>query len=313
VGAAADDTRLREDLGSLTRRMAITVAIVSPGDMGEAVGAVLTRGGARVAVCLAGRSARTRGLARDAGFVDVPSVGDLVREADLLLSIVPPAAAVDVAHEVAAALRATGARLVYVDCNAVAPSTVRQVESIVSATGSGFVDAGIVGGPPRGTPSPRFYASGPERDRFAHLALFGLDVRVMGARVGDASAVKMCYAALTKGTTAIATELLVAARRLDVYEHVVGAFAESDQLRQRTTGVATMPGKAHRWIAEMEQIARTFSEVGLSPRLFEGAAEIYRQVARSPLGAERPETVDRARGVDRTIDVLAADTTSTEE
>ncbi len=140
-----------------------TVALISPGDMGQAVGALLAQGGVRVVTCLAGRSERTRALARGSGFIDVPSLDALVRESELLLSIVPPGHAVAVARDIAAVLSATGARLTYVDCNAIAPRTVRDVAAVIAPTGSGFVDAGIVGGPPRDAPSPRFYASGPDR------------------------------------------------------------------------------------------------------------------------------------------------------
>ena len=284
-----------------------SVALISPGDMGQAVGALLVHGGVRVLVCLAGRSERTHTLARTAGFTDVPTLDTLVRESELLLSIVPPAQALAVARDVAAALRATGARLTYVDCNAIAPRTARDVAAIVAPTGSGFVDAGIVGGPPRDAPSPHFYASGPDRARFGALGDAGLDVRLLGDEVGEASAVKMCYAALTKGTTAIATELLVAARKLGVYDTLVAELRDSQaaQAKRMADAVPAMSGKAHRWIAEMEEIARTFEDVGLTPLIFQGAAEMYRLTAGSEIGGERPETVDRFRGVDGTIDVLA--------
>ena len=284
-----------------------SVALISPGDMGQAVGALLVHGGVRVLTCLAGRSERTRSLARGAGFTEIATLDALVRESELLLSIVPPAQAVAVARDVAAALVATGSRLTYVDCNAIAPRTAREVAAVIAPTGSGFVDAGIVGGPPRDTPSPRFYASGPERAHFGALADAGLDVRLLGDEVGEASAVKMCYAALTKGTTAIATELLVAARKLGVYDTLIAELRDSQgaQAKRMSDAVPAMPGKAHRWVAEMEEIARTFEDVGLTPLIFQGAAEMYRLTARSEIGGERPETVDRFRGVDGTVDVLA--------
>ena len=284
-----------------------SVALISPGDMGQAVGALLVRGGVRVLTCVAGRSERTRGLARAAGFTEIATLDGLVRESELLLSIVPPAQAVAVARDVAAALGATGSRLTYVDCNAIAPRTAREVAAVIAPTGSPFVDAGIVGGPPRDAPSPRFYASGPGRAHFGALADAGLDVRLLGDEVGEASAVKMCYAALTKGTTAIATELLVAARKLGVYDTLIAELRDSQgaQAKRMADAVPAMPGKAHRWVAEMEEIARTFEDVGLTPLIFQGAAEMYRLTARSEIGGERPETVDRFRGVDGTVDVLA--------
>jgi 3-hydroxyisobutyrate dehydrogenase-like beta-hydroxyacid dehydrogenase len=267
-----------------------TIGLISPGDMGQAVGALLVEGGVRVVTCVAGRSDRTRALARSAGFTEVPTLDALVRESELVLSIVPPAQAVAVGRDVASALRATGARVVFVDCNAIAPRTALEVAAVIAPSGSAFVDAGIVGGPPRDAPSPRFYASG-----------------LLGDEVGEASAVKMCYAALTKGTTAIATELLVAARKLGVYDTLVAELRDSQPAQAKRMGdaVPAMPGKAHRWIAEMEEIARTFEDVGLTPLIFQGAAEMYRLTARSEIGGERPESVDRFRGVDGTIDVLA--------
>jgi 3-hydroxyisobutyrate dehydrogenase-like beta-hydroxyacid dehydrogenase len=284
-----------------------SVALISPGDMGQAVGALLSQGGVRVLTCLAGRSERTRGLARSARFIDMSTLEALVREAELVLSIVPPSQALAVAGEVAAALRATGSRVIYVDCNAVAPRTVCDVGRVIQPTGSGFVDAGIVGGPPRDAPSPRFYASGPHRAQFGELREAGLDVRQLGDEIGEASAVKMCYAALTKGTTAIATELLVAARKLGVYDTLVAELRDSQatQATRMADAVPAVSGKAHRWIAEMQEIARTFEDVGLTPLIFQGAAEMYRLIADSELGGERPETVDRFRGVDGTIDAFA--------
>ena len=284
-----------------------SVALISPGDMGQAVGALLAQGEVRVLTCLAGRSERTQGLARAAGFTEIPTLEELVRESELLLSIVPPAQAVAVARDVAAAIGATDSRLTYVDCNAIAPRTAREVAAVIAPTGSGFVDAGIVGGPPRDAPSPRFYASGPDRAHFGALGDAGLDVRLLGDGVGEASAVKMCYAALTKGTTAIATELLIAARKLGVYDALIAELRDSQgtQAKRMADAVPAMPGKAHRWIAEMEEIAQTFEDVGLTPLIFQGAAEMYRLTARSEIGGERPETVDRFRGVDGTVEVLA--------
>jgi len=272
--------------------------------MGQAVGELLMRGGVTVAVTLAGRSERTRALAHTSGFAEAPSVAALVHDCELVLSVVPPAQALAVANDVAAAIE-SGRRTVFVDCNAISPRRVREVAAVIGSAGVGFVDAAIIGGPPRNAPSPRFYASGPDRARFAELRDAGLEIVTLGPAVGEASAVKMCYAALTKGTTAIATELLVAARKLGVYDTIVAELEGTPSLLSRTQGVASMPGKAHRWIAEMEEIARTFAEVGLTPRIFEGAADMYRLTAESEIGGERPETVDRSRGLAGTVDVLS--------
>ena len=269
--------------------------------MGQAVGLRLRQHGALVSTSLDRRSARTRALAAAAGIDDAGTVPELVMASEVVLSIVPPAQAVALAREVAEAMRATGARPTYVDCNAVAPSTMREIAAIV---GGDVVDIGIIGAPPRGDAETRFYASGPQA---AELELPGLDVRSIGAEIGTASALKMCYAALTKGFTALATELLVAAELQGVAEELAAEIDTSQPTQGEIMArqIPRVPSVAHRWIGEMEEIAKTFAELGLTPRILEGAAEMYRFAAASPLGAERPETRDRSRGMRETITALA--------
>ena len=279
----------------------MNVGLLSPGEMGSAVAVTLREQGVTVLTCLEGRSARTRDLAERDRLEVAPTLADLVLASDVILSIVPPASALDVARAVTAAIRATGARPLYVDCNAVSPSTVRAVAATV---GGEVVDIGIIGSPPRGQGTTRFYASGPQA---SHLELPGLDVRPIGEEVGTASALKMCYAALTKGFTALATELLVAARLLGVNDELAKELADSQAQHHATMArqIPRMPSVAHRWIGEMEEIAKTFAELGLTPRILEGAADLYRFAASTPVGAERPETRDMRRGLDETVDALA--------
>ncbi len=269
-----------------------TVGIMAPGDMGHSVGAVLKAKGLRVVTCLAGRSERTRALAARAGIEDLAGDAALVREADALLSILVPAQAEALAQRIAAALRATGSDLLYVDCNAIAPATARRVGAVVEAAGARFVDAGIIGPPPKpDAAGTRFYASSAAAREFAELRDHGLDVRIVSERPGDASAVKMCYAALTKGTTAIMTELMVAAARLGVSEALHAELAQSQaaMLERMQRSVPAMVPKAHRWVGEMEEIARTFADADLTPLTFEGAAALYAFVAGTPLGQNSPE------------------------
>ena len=286
-----------------------TIAIMSPGDMGHAVGATLREGGLRVISALGGRSGRTRALAAQAGIAAVADDAALVREADMLLSILVPAEAVALAERIARALRTTGAAPLYIDCNAIAPQTARQVAEIVQGAGARFVDGGIIGPPPKpGASSTRFYASGRDAAGFARLRDFGLDVRVVGDQPGQASALKMCYAALTKGTTALMTELSIAAERLGVSDALRAEFAASQPvLRERMQrAVPEMVPKAHRWVGEMQEIARTFEACGLTPRTFAGAAELYALVAKTPLGRTSPEEWRReARPFEDVIGELA--------
>jgi 3-hydroxyisobutyrate dehydrogenase-like beta-hydroxyacid dehydrogenase len=273
-----------------------TVGLLSPGDMGHSVGAVLQRNGLQVLTCFEGRSERSRTLAAEAGIEDGGTLNEIVEVADIFLSILPPAAARENATRVATALRATGSSLLYVDCNAIAPSTARDVAAIVTAAGARMADVGIIGAPPR-RPGTRFYVSGPGADEFAQLRDYGLDVRVLEGDVGQASGLKMCYGALTKGLQALGVELLVAARAMGLEEAL---RAEQQQSTPDVRGwienaIPTMPPKAYRWVGEMEEIAVCFGDVGLTPKIFEGVADLYRFVETTAIGHETPENRDTSR------------------
>jgi 3-hydroxyisobutyrate dehydrogenase-like beta-hydroxyacid dehydrogenase len=284
-----------------------TIGLLSPGDMGHVVAKVLHSHGLRVLTCLKGRSERTRMLAREAQVEAVPTYEALVSETDMLLSIVVPEAALSTARLVAEALRQAGKTTTYVDCNAVAPETVKAIGAVVTSVGSRMIDTGIIGPPPRQPGVTRFYASGSEVERFVELGNFGLDIRSLGKDIGLASGLKMCYAALTKGMTAIATELLVTAHTMGLYEPLVAEWQISQRDRYRTIErqLPVMPTKAGRWISEMEEIAKTFGDIGLTPKIHLGAADMYRFVGTSPLAGETPETRDRDRTLAQVIEGLA--------
>lgn len=263
-----------------------TIALMSPGDMGHAVGALLRGHGLRVITSIEGRSARTRALAAKAGLDLVADEATLVEEADLLLSIMVPAEAEPFARRMAKVIGQAGQQVTYIDCNAIAPETAKRIGAVIEAAGSSFVDAGIIGPPPKeSSRATRFYASGPDADRFARLNDHGLDVRVIGEKIGDASAIKMCYAALTKGTTALMTGLSVTAERLGISAALRAEFelSQASMFERMERQVPAMVPKAHRWVGEMEEIARTFEAAGVTPKLFEGAAAIYQDVAKSSL------------------------------
>ena len=189
-----------------------TVAILSPGDMGHAVGQRLRETELDVITCLAGRSDRTRALAHKAGIRDVPTMEELVGQADLIMSMTVSAAVSSLCRQVAAALTATGAETLFAECNAISPQLVRELEPVITGAGGRFVDVSIIGGPPRPGYSPHFYASGEQASRFEQLNDFGLTVLKLDGAVGQASGIKMCYAAMTKGSWALYSELLMAGR-----------------------------------------------------------------------------------------------------
>jgi 3-hydroxyisobutyrate dehydrogenase-like beta-hydroxyacid dehydrogenase len=290
-----------------------TVGILSPGDMGSAIGEKLAQHGVRVLVALDGRSERTKSLAAAAGLEDVGSVEQMVSQATHVLSVMVPSEATGAAEQVARALRTTGASLVYADLNAVSPGTTQRIGQIVEAAGARFVDGGIVGGPPRGSVNPRIYASGVHAAELAVLAEHGLIVPVIGDKIGQASGLKMCYAALTKGFQALGTELLVTARLLGLDETLKAEHLDSQPaLRQwLSKSMLGMPPKAHRWVGEMEEIAATFEEVGLTPKILLGAADMYRWIATTEPGHETPENRDKGRDLDDLVAALADSLTPT--
>jgi 3-hydroxyisobutyrate dehydrogenase-like beta-hydroxyacid dehydrogenase len=284
-----------------------TVGLLSPGEMGHTIGGVLHAYGLRVLTHLGGRSERSSALAAQAGIEDTPSLDELVGEAEILLSVLVPARATAVADQVAQALERTGADLLYVDLNAIAPATVEQIGARIMAAGGRFSDAGIVGPPPRKPGTTRIYASGPGAAEFSELSAAGLDVRVIGDRIGQASGLKMCYAALTKGLIALGTELLMAAHLMGLDDALRDEQQESipDVLGWLEGSIPGMPPKAYRWVGEMEEIAATFEALGMTPKMLEGAADMYRFVDTTPLGKETPETRDPNRDAYGAVNALA--------
>ena len=285
-----------------------TVAILSPGDMGHAVGQRLREHELDVITCLAGRSDRTRNLADKAGIRDVRTMERLVEQSDLILSMTVSEAVPGVCRQVADALTATGAAPLFAECNAIAPQLARDLEPVIVDAGGQFVDVSIIGGPPRTGYSPHFYASGPEAAQVESLNDFGLTVLNLGGEVGQASGIKMCYAAMTKGSWALYTQLLMAAEMMGLTEPLLAEFQSGQQavLQRMERGLPTVPPRSRRWVSEMEEIRDTFAGLGMTPSLFEGVAEMYRFIGSTPLGEEFPESRDRDRSFTDTIRQLAS-------
>ena len=165
----------------------------------------------------------------------------------------------------------------------------------------------IVGGPPRGGSSPRFYASGPDTSAFETLGEYGLHVVALGDQIGQASAIKMCYAALTKGSAALMIELLTAAQALGVSEALAQEFEQSQSAHwARMQGLPGVPMKSRRWVGEMEEIATCFAGVGMTPRILTGAADIYRLVGATRLADRTPEDTEPLPSLEEMVAALVA-------
>ena len=272
------------------------IGILHPGSMGSAVGAVARLGGAAVVWASEGRSPATAARAARDGLRDVGSLQALVATSDVILSICPPDQALNVARQVATC----GFTGLYVDANAVAPATARAVEAAfasaspsagaLSVGGAEVVDGGIVGGPPREAGRTWLYLSGRHAAQIADL-FDGTPLRtaVLDGGIGAASAMKVCYAAWTKGTTA----LLLAIRALAEAEGVEAALLDQWELSQpavlrRSEQAPGSAGRAWRWVGEMEEIADAFAAAGLPGGFHLAAAEIYRRLAGFKDGAAPP-------------------------
>ena len=272
--------------------MTLTVAVVAPGNMGAAIARRLVENGVRVLTSLTGRSAASEARARAAGMTAV-ELGQL-GEAQIVLSILPPAHALGFAREMAAVLAgstgvaAGAARLskpVFVDCNAVSPDTVREIAAVFAGVGVPFVDGSIIGLPPSPRqPSPHFYIAGAGSDtaRVVPLAEHGLDIRVLGGPVGAASALKMCYAGINKGLAAIASAMILAAARSGASAALYQEMSESlpGLLGSLTRQVPDMLPKAYRWVAEMREIAAFAGADPAAHAVYVGFSELFDRVAR---------------------------------
>jgi len=274
--------------------------------MGSAVADALSRGGVRVIATLARRSERTARLAARADIALLPDLGAVVREADAILSIVPPEAAATVAHDVLAEARGQAVEPLLVELNAIAPETALAIESRAAESGLEIVDGSISGPPPWRPGTTRVYLSGTRAREVAQLPFEGVDLIVVGDRVGAASAVKMSTASIYKGTTALLLQSLRSAHANGVLEHVLADLhaAAPELVARAERRLASGATKSRRYVGEMHEIAATQSAAGLTPALFEAMAEIYAALAGTPLATMNPEEVPEELALTWVLDRL---------
>ena len=287
--------------------MVNTVAIMSPGDMGHAVGQVLSESGIDVITCTDGRSQRTKNLAEMAGLRQVATLEDMVIQADLVLSIMVPSKAMSFVREISPHFESSKTPTYFADCNAVSPQSALAMAEVINQAGGKFIDGGIIGTAPTKGDTPRFYVSGPDASLVMELDGRGIIVKAIGDKVGQASGIKMCYAALTKGTNTLHVALLTAASRMGLTDDLRKEFefSQKSHLAAMEKGISRLPANAHRWIGEMEEIAATFENLGVTPNFHKGAAEIYKMLNSTPFAKESPETIDKDRTTWDTIEAVS--------
>jgi L-threonate 2-dehydrogenase len=262
--------------------MAHVVAIIAPGEMGSAVAARLAERGVRVTTSLAGRSAASVARAERVRMVPVADDDALVGEADFFLSICPPGEAVALAQRLKPALTRAQRKPIYVDCNAVSPETAKAIGAVLEGTGCPYVDGGIIGPPPLpNADATRIYVSGAAARQVARLSDFGVPFPAIDGPVGAASALKMSYAGITKGITAIASAMVLGATRAGTADalHRELEMSNPQLLAWFTRQVPRMFPKAYRFVAEMEEIGAFLGDGTPGGDIYAALARLYEDIA----------------------------------
>lgn len=284
-----------------------TIGVISPGDMGHGIGRALRESGKRVLTNLTGRSERSRALAAEAGLEDAGSLEAIMAEADLVLSILPPAAAVAFAEAAAAAMGQAGRAPAFADLNAISPATSATVGAIIAAAGAAYIDGSIIGMTPGKGAPPRVYVSGPDSQVLESLTTPTMIWRYAGPEAGQASTLKMLYAGLNKGTWALQCTMAIAAERYGLFDAFMGEVAGSNPTRARDmeAWVGFLAADAERWHPEMAEIAETLAAIGAPVGFHRGAEELFRFLATTALASETRQTWDRSRPMAESVRVFA--------
>lgn len=267
-----------------------TIAVIAPGAMGSAVGRQLTEHDARVLTFTEGRSEESVARAKQAGMI--PASLPEIAGAELILSIVPPAEAVSLALRLAPVLRESKSKAAYVDLNAINPGTMQKVADTLSDTGCDVIDGTIIGLPATlGGQGPMFNVSGDPNHRTDILSKHGLRLRRIDGPFGAAKSLKMVYAGMNKGMTALHTAMLLAAERTGCAESLRQELSESapQVLSRLTRAIPDMYPKAYRWVAEMEEIAEFLGPDDPARKIFKANAEVFSQIAEDQKGGRKIE------------------------
>lgn len=284
------------------------IGLIGLGDMGGAVGRSLVASGHTVIAVHAGRSEESLRRAREGGIEDCTDLEALVHASDVVVSIVPPGIAPQIAADVAGVLDGMRDKPVFADLNAVAPATSQEMAERIEAAGGVMVDGSIIGLAPYKTPNKtRIYLSGSEAEALAFLATDEIDVRLCGPDVGQASGIKMVYAALSKGTMTLHASVALAAHQMGIMDIWTREMSESqpDKLAAIKGSVPYIAADSVRWADEMDEIAASFQSVGVTPKFHEGAGDILRLMAATPLEAETRASVDRSRTLEEALEIYA--------
>jgi len=271
------------------------ITLMSPGEMGSPIANCIIKSGINVISPLKNRSAQTVERAKKYGIEDSISLEDSIINSDLIISILVPDAAEDLAKEVSNLSKKLDKEIIFADLNAISPETVKKMNSSMSGTKVKFIDGGIIGAPPEGDKMPRIYVSGQNSNLFSRLDGLGMKVIDMNGSVGDASAMKMAYASITKGYSSLLIAAVTLSIRTNNFEHLMKELEFSQKnVFNDLKNLKSIPSKAHRWIGEMEEISNTYIENSITGDFHKGSYSIYKKVSESKLGEKRlfPSDID---------------------
>ena len=271
------------------------ITLISPGEMGSPIAEYIIASGIKVISPLNFRSDETKKRATESGIQDSKTLIESMKQTDLIISILVPSEAENLCNEIAQNSKEIDKEIYFADLNAISPKTVLNMKNILSGTKIKFIDGGIIGGPPISNKFPRIYVSGAFSKILMELDNLGMEIIDMSGEIGDASAIKMAYASITKGYSS----LLIAAVTLAIKTNNFDAFMSELEFSQPKIfndlkNLKSIPSKAHRWIGEMIEISNTFIDNEISGNFHKGAYDIYTNVSGSNLGKKRlnPKEID---------------------
>lgn len=279
------------------------IGFLGAGEMGAGLAWAFGRAGHVCRAVATGRSVETQQRMVEAGMEPVEDLVALVAASDVIFSVLPPERAEPEAAELA---RVATAPLVFVEANAISPMRSRRIAALFGGGPVQVIDGGIIGLPPSEEAQPRLYVSG-NSVVLDPLDGAGVVLRDLGPEIGRASAMKMVYAAMTKGTNALLTAVLLAGEQLDLTGALRAEMEESQpaMVERADRVIPALPSDAGRWVFEMREIADTFRSEGVPGGFHEAAAEIMALLDGSEFGNETRRSRDRGRTAAQTIAAVA--------
>tara|TARA_B100001142_G_scaffold44400_1_gene40474 strand:+ start:4316 stop:5155 length:840 start_codon:yes stop_codon:yes gene_type:complete len=262
-----------------------TIGLLGMGDMGSSVAKYLLKSNFTVQTNLDGRSKKSTENAVKSN-VQVVSFESMIKNSDLIISIIPPISSTKTSRKISTYSRKLSKSVNYLDANAISPKTTLQIETNFyknSFKNSNYIDGSIIGTSPNDKYKPRLYISGENSKNFLYLNSLAFEVINLGKKTELSSSLKMCYASLTKGSSALLISLILLAEKLNVLDHLFDELkhSQNDTLNTIKKSFPVISSKSERWIAEMEEIGSTYYENELNPGVFDNASYIYKLISKN--------------------------------